>query len=285
VVYKPKDAGGYEEEAGLATQGSGDITAETVYDDWKAGNVFATDAEVIRVLQGMGITNPEAVLRYWKGSDVYPGTAVPVESVITPTPIEEDQPDARTGLTDENLALLQRRLDAQGGGDILRRVAQQQYGLGAGDLSGLTLSALKNPFSRFSATDPIMQFNQPTPFDAAFASFLGQAAPSREQLGTQLSSIIGKALGGEQEAAVLEGTFQRPDAETAYGQFAPAFSAAIQPTVAGVSPRFQSNVQSILQNQFQNRLATDPLRFNTALQVFQDFQNRGFIPQSPVAGP
>jgi hypothetical protein len=191
----------------------------------------------------------------------------------------------RTGLDEQQLALLQRRLDAQSGEDILRRVAQEQYGLGSGEFSGLTRRALTNPFNRFAATDPIMQFNQPTPFDKSFATFLGQAAPTREQLGTQLSSIISSALGGEDVAGALEGTFLKPTAETAFGRFQPAFSAAIQPTVAGVAPRFQGNVESILQNQFQNRLATDPLRFNTALQVFQDFQNRGFIPQSPVAGP
>ena len=198
------------------------------------------------------------------------GTTVPPVPVPPVVPVIPSEPDT----------LLQRRLaDQRDAEDILRRVSQQQFRLGPNQFSGLNLQALQNPFARFRATDPITNFNQPIPFDQAFASFLGGQAPGREQLGTQLSGIISGALGNQQQQAALEGIFTRPDAKTAFDQFNPAFSAAIQPTVAGVAPRFQGNVASILSNEFRNTLATDPLRFATALQVFEDFQNRGFIPQ------
>lgn len=214
-----------------------------------------------------------------------PGVPTPTPEVVPQRLIEPGSP------AEENRALLERRLADQSAGDILRRVGQEQFGLGprgtTGGVTGLSqqnLQALQNPFARFRATDPILNFNQPTPFDQAFASFLGGPAPTREALGTGLQNIISGALGNQQQQAVLEGTFSRPDAETAFGQFQPAFSAGIQPTVAGVAPRFQGNVGTILQNEFQNRLAADPLRFTNALQVLQDFQNRGFIPTAIPGG-
>jgi len=278
------------------------LTAPTAVDverDFKSG---ALSLDLARnALTNLGVAQADAVIRHWQGGGT--GTIVGPGISQTPTDFTAFAPEA--GVTEAQPlnfspgpgtvpvpvptggvvtppvpdTLLQRRLADQDAEDILRRVSQQQFGLGPNQFSGLNLQALQNPFARFRATDPITNFNQPIPFDQAFASFLGGQAPGREQLGTQLSGIISGALGNQQQQAALEGIFTRPDAKTAFDQFNPAFSAAIQPTVAGVAPRFQGNVASILSNEFRNTLATDPLQFQTALQVLQDFQNRGFIPQ------
>ena len=278
------------------------LTAPTAVDverDFKSG---ALSLDLARnALTNLGVAQADAVIRHWQGGGT--GTIVGPGISQTPTDFTAFAPEA--GVTEAQPlnfspgpgtvpvpvptggvvtppvpdTLLQRRLSDQDAEDILRRVSQQQFRLGPNQFSGLNLQALQNPFARFRATDPITNFNQPIPFDQAFASFLGGQAPGREQLGTQLSGIISGALGNQQQQAALEGIFTRPDAKTAFDQFNPAFSAAIQPTVAGVAPRFQGNVASILSNEFRNTLATDPLQFQTALQVLQDFQNRGFIPQ------
>jgi len=274
-------------------------TAADVERDFK--NEALTLEQARNALTNLGVAQADAVIRHWQGGGT--GTIVGPGISQTPTDFTAFAPEA--GVTEAQPlnfspgpgtvpvpvptggvvtppvpdTLLQRRLSDQDAEDILRRVSQQQFRLGPNQFSGLNLQALQNPFARFRATDPITNFNQPIPFDQAFASFLGGQAPGREQLGTQLSGIISGALGNQQQQAALEGTFTRPDAKTAFDQFNPAFSAAIQPTVAGVAPRFQGNVASILSNEFRNTLATDPLQFQTALQVLQDFQNRGFIPQ------
>lgn len=159
--------------------------------------------------------------------------------------------------------------------DVFRRITQERFGSSAG--GGFVQRALRNPFERFLGTNPITSFGNLNELGQQFGDFLGGPAPTQAGLSEQLRSILAGAGASDQSSAIFEGAFTAPGAETAFGQFAPAFRASIQPTLQGVNPRLRGNVQQILENRFRNRLASDPGLFENAQNVFADFAGRGFF--------
>ena len=167
------------------------------------------------------------------------------------------------------------RLENQTADAIFRRVIQERFGL---NLTGFTQDALRLPFNRFNATSDILNFGLPTGLAQGFNTFLDSPRLTQEGLTSSLNAIRG-GVGdpGSVSAINFEDTFTDQEAKTPFVNFQPAFNAAIQPFIQGVNPRRLASLQRSLGNQFRNTVALNPGRFETAGDVFEDFEQRGFF--------
>ena len=163
--------------------------------------------------------------------------------------------------------------------------------------SSMARSILPQLQRRFEAFLPITQWKDPLMWSAdrpsdqlptqrianLYKDFLSGPAVTGQDLGRQLSNLIGGVGGAGMDPSFFEAAFEREGKEGTYlppsQRLAPAFSAAILPQMYSLPRSLQNRWGNIMEREFRDTLATDPLRYQTAMDVFQDFQSRGFIPQ------
>ena len=116
-----------------------------------------------------------------------------------------------------------------------------------------------------------------------YKDFLSGPTVTGQDLGRQLSNLIGGVGGAGMLPSVFEAAFEGSGEEgaavTPWQRLRPAFSAGILPQMYSLPPSLQNRWGNIMEREFRDTLATDPLRYQKAMDVFQDFQSRGFIPQ------
>ena len=296
VVYKAKgtakgagDAGEYGEGESLRAQVSGEITAETgdptpIQEDQLAAlleRIIAGEfgpatarrhGEVLAIVQTiMGLNNADAGRFYSERLEQALPEAHRVIATTTYTdPLTRD--------------VIQRETFEAGRRDPAFRRAEQEIFPGAGGtfLGERALPRLRNQFQAFSPITHFGGFQQLGDLEKAFRNFISGPLPTGATLGTQLQNLI-SGVGSTIDPTTFAGEFTQA-AETPFGRVLPAFQAAIQPRLQSVGPTIRGNLERILQEQFQQRVATDPQQFQTPQDVFQSFQERGFIPQVPMTG-
>ena len=256
---------------------------------------FISLEEAIKQYNSVGITDRTKAIARFNGLDprkdigqdlgTTGGGFDTPEFVDVPTPVVTD---AGTGFPSRLTAQetgLQGLLRAKQSPDaVFRRVAQDRFGLGE-NFGGFQERALRPLFNRFTATNPITSFGNVNPLDQQFNEFL-DTRPTRAGLGSRLKEILGGVGDFDSpSSANFEGTFFNVGEDTEFGGFDRAFSAAIQPLVQGITPGRRGNLTRVLENRFRNRLAASPGEFTSALDVFRDFQRRGFFedPNDPAA--
>lgn len=164
--------------------------------------------------------------------------------------------------------------------EISRRLIANQFG---GALTPTGQSAAAGAFNRFRAQAPLTNFGPgAVPLANAFSAFVG--APRATQAGLQgnLSSILSgvnpDTLGIPGKASLLDLAFQN-----AFPTGQAAFSAGIQPMLAGMNPRVAQGIGGLLQDQFDIQAAQTPELFGTSQgileNVFGALRDRGFIAQ------
>ena len=120
----------------------------------------------------------------------------------------------------------------------------------------------------------------------AFRKFAGTRPSERfgaRDLGRNLSNLMARfGTGDEEFDQGFLSQFDSPDAESPWERIQNAFSAAIMPRLQATSPYLRNNLKTILTEQFRNQFAQDPTKFRRPMDVFEEFQRRGFIPQSIV---
>ena len=188
----------------------------------------------------------------------------------------------------------------------LRRLALEKYPtLGRGFFGENVLPRLQSRFEQFS---PIMGFGTLegplTPgsdpsylteeqglrnmgiLRRRFEDFITGAPPSPQQLGGRLAEIMRDAATYAPDSAeydvfrnqfwsVPTGSAPLTQAEAA----SKAFQASILPTLQGVAPHLRGGLQNILTSRYRDELARDPGKYSGPLDVFREYQRRGFIPQ------
>ena len=75
----------------------------------------------------------------------------------------------------------------------------------------------------------------------------------------------------------FENLFTNEGVDSAFGTLAPAFRAAIQSRMAQLAPNRQAGFQNFAFRNFQRRFSQNPENFQSAADVFRDFQRRGFF--------
>lgn len=171
--------------------------------------------------------------------------------------------------------------------DIVRRQVSQDV---FGDLGGAAQASVARRFGEFQDIDRLTSGLLPPDEQRtraeAFKDFLTGGRLTGGQLGTNLSldllraiegADLGQGGGPNDFSARFQGLFTNQDASP-FGTIAPAARAALQPRLAGISPRFQGGFGDFAFNEFKDRFARNPESFGTAFDVFQDFQRRNFFP-------
>lgn len=231
-----------------------------------AGDISGTTG-VGGAVSGGGVAGPETVLGGLAGLGAGVGESGFVESGNIP------------GSLGNNPFLEQ---DPQ---DIYRRVGGDIFGPSS-MLQQRILNNLVNRYGRFS---PITQygFTNTSPQtmgheEARFRQFAQASRPSSQDLGARLSEIYGTLPSATDsfnpQSVLFEDTFQNPEAQTKFGTIEPAFTAGIQPFLAGLSPFVQSSMARLLEDKFRELYARQPGNFAGARDVFGELTRRQFLP-------
>jgi hypothetical protein len=249
-----------------------------------------------RIMDITGYSLENAQSLYWREINNNVG-----DMAVTPGPIGDITPPKEGQL--QNL-FQQYEEDRPG---YLRRVALEKYPtLGRGFFGENVLPRLQSRFEQFSPSMGVGTLEGPlTPgsdpsylteeqglrnmgiLRSRFEDFITGAPPSPQQLGGRLAEIMRNAATYAPDSAeydVFRNQFwSKPapggDPLTQASAASKAFQASILPTLQGVAPHLRGGLQNILTSRYRDELARDPGKYSGPLDVFREYQRRGFIPQ------
>jgi hypothetical protein len=181
------------------------------------------------------------------------------------------------------------RSDAEGNwlfpaGLVLQEISQQDqdvfrrsiFSASGTEFSGyveLTQRAYISVWCEFRGMEPIINFFSDLDPEIAFRAFLLQERPTQDRLNKELNRILdarqADSLGTS--GARFEAVFPTP---------LQAVSGAIQPFLAGLSPRNARGVEERIMNKWQDRIALDSEQYGSGegiTDIFQEFRDGGFI--------
>ena len=277
----------------LASPLSQGFTVEQVEKAFKAGGTFQSDAEVIAILQQLGVAFPQDLMSFWRagGSGTNFGPAIPDPGfgAIVPQPRPVDVGDAPVGAVPppfpfvsgapgpggsqfqagpiDPAAQRARLFASQSPADLERRLIANAFG---SNLTPLLQRAAQFAFSRFSDVEPLLNPGGQLSAAEAFPSFLSNP-PGSAGLETAIGSLLAANQPGTPGATAFNTRFPTPNA---------AFTGGIQPFLANVTPRLRGAFAKTLQDEAFARFAQTPEQFQSPEQraaIFGDLRDRGFL--------